>query len=44
MCLAGLRASAGKLIFFQLPIPSFPAELTQMIPLSAHIEAVREMR
>lgn len=37
-------ASAGKLIFFQEPIPSFPAEFTHTIPLSAHIEAVREMR
>ena len=32
-------ASAGKVIFFQGPIPELPAELTSIIPFFATIEA-----
>ena len=33
-------ASAGTLIFFHVPIPSFPALFTRTMPLLASIEAV----
>jgi len=37
-------ASAGKVTFFQGPMPELPAELMRMIPFFANIEAVWEIR
>ena len=34
------KAEAGKVIFFQGPMPLLPAEFTRMIPFCASIEAV----